>query len=91
MIDVSGILSIVPVFYLTVSSKFADYTSCLLIMTLLTCSKMLKYRATHAEFVIPCQKYLKSIANPVAIGTRFKVRFEMDDSPERRYFKFGSI
>lgn len=41
-------------------------------------------RATHAEFVIPYQKYVKSVMNPVSIGTRFKTRFEMEDSPERR-------
>ncbi|KAB1226310.1 Auxin response factor 4 [Morella rubra] len=43
-----------------------------------------EWRASHAEFVISYQKYVKSIANPVTIGTRFKTRFEMDDSPERR-------
>lgn len=48
-------------------------------------SKMLKCRATHADFVIPYQKYVKIIMNPICIGTRFKMRFEMDDSPERRY------
>ncbi|XP_058755342.1 auxin response factor 4-like [Vicia villosa] len=41
-------------------------------------------RASHAEFVVPYQKYVKSIKNPVTIGTRFKMRFEMDESPERR-------
>ncbi|XP_024026348.1 auxin response factor 4 isoform X2 [Morus notabilis] len=41
-------------------------------------------RATHAEFVIPYQKYVKSITNLVTVGTRFKTRFEMEDSPERR-------
>ncbi|XP_021610595.1 auxin response factor 4 isoform X3 [Manihot esculenta] len=41
-------------------------------------------RASHAEFVVPYKKYMKSIMNPVCIGTRFKMRFEMDDSPERR-------
>ncbi|KAJ1381699.1 PB1 domain [Sesbania bispinosa] len=41
-------------------------------------------RASHADFVIPYQKYVKSIKNPVTIGTRFKMRFEMDESPERR-------
>ncbi|GMY10382.1 auxin response factor 4 isoform X2 [Fagus crenata] len=41
-------------------------------------------RASHAEFVIPYQKYAKSLTKPVTIGTRFKMRFEMDDSPERR-------
>ncbi|XP_065866287.1 auxin response factor 4 isoform X2 [Euphorbia lathyris] len=41
-------------------------------------------RASHAEFVVPYKKYLKSIMNPASIGTRFRMRFEMDDSPERR-------
>ncbi|BBH04940.1 auxin response factor 4 [Prunus dulcis] len=41
-------------------------------------------RASHAEFVIPYQKYVRSIANPVTTGTRFKMRFDRDDSPERR-------
>ncbi|XP_015579153.2 auxin response factor 4 isoform X1 [Ricinus communis] len=41
-------------------------------------------RASHADFVVPYKKYMKSIMNPVCIGTRFKMRFEMDDSPERR-------
>lgn len=47
-------------------------------------SKLLNCRATHAVFVVPYQKYIKSITNAVCIGTRFKMRFEMDDSPERR-------
>ncbi|KAK8502525.1 hypothetical protein V6N13_095610 [Hibiscus sabdariffa] len=42
-------------------------------------------RASHAEFVVPFQKYIKSITNSACIGTRFKMRFEMDDSPERRF------
>ncbi|XP_028757045.1 auxin response factor 4 isoform X2 [Neltuma alba] len=41
-------------------------------------------RASHAEFVVPYQKYVKSIKNPMTIGTRFKMKFEMDESPERR-------
>ncbi|KAJ0266650.1 Auxin response factor 4 [Hirschfeldia incana] len=41
-------------------------------------------RATHSEFVIPYEKYITSIRNPICIGTRFRMRFEMDDSPERR-------
>lgn len=41
-------------------------------------------RASHAEFVVPYQKYVKSIKNPMTIGTRFKMRIEMDESPERR-------
>ncbi|OVA18113.1 AUX/IAA protein [Macleaya cordata] len=41
-------------------------------------------RASPAEFVIPYQKYIKSITHPVAIGMRFKMRFEMEDTAERR-------
>ncbi|KAM7256898.1 hypothetical protein ACFE04_012639 [Oxalis oulophora] len=41
-------------------------------------------RASHAEFVIPYQKYRKSLTNPVCFGTRFKMRYEMDDTPDRR-------
>ncbi|KAF7823427.1 auxin response factor 4-like isoform X1 [Senna tora] len=41
-------------------------------------------RASHAEFVVPYQKYVKSIKNPMTVGTRFKMKFEMDESPERR-------
>ncbi|RDX96947.1 Auxin response factor 4, partial [Mucuna pruriens] len=41
-------------------------------------------RASHADFVVPYQKYVRSIKNPVTIGTRFKMKFEMDESPERR-------
>lgn len=41
-------------------------------------------RASHPDFVIPYQKYMKSVTSPISIGTRFKMRFGMDDSPERR-------
>ncbi|MED6221045.1 ADP-ribosylation factor 4 [Stylosanthes scabra] len=41
-------------------------------------------RASHAPFVVPYKRYVKSINNPVTIGTRFKMMFEMDESPERR-------
>ncbi|KAL8130676.1 hypothetical protein V2J09_019831 [Rumex salicifolius] len=42
------------------------------------------FRASHADFVIPYHQYAKSIAIPISIGTRFKMRFSMDDSSERR-------
>lgn len=42
-------------------------------------------RASHPEFIVPYQRYVKSISNPISSGTRFKMRFEVDDSPERRY------
>ncbi|GFZ17925.1 auxin response factor 4 [Actinidia rufa] len=41
-------------------------------------------RASHADFVVLYQKYIKSITNQIPIGTRFKMKFDVDDSPERR-------
>ncbi|KAK9158279.1 hypothetical protein Scep_004853 [Stephania cephalantha] len=41
-------------------------------------------RASPAEFVIPYQKYVKCFSHPVAIGMRFKMRFEKDDTADRR-------
>ncbi|KAI4373524.1 hypothetical protein MLD38_011643 [Melastoma candidum] len=42
-------------------------------------------RETHANFVIPVQKYFKSINTPVFVGTRFKMKINKDDAPERRF------
>ncbi|KAK9126802.1 hypothetical protein Scep_015648 [Stephania cephalantha] len=42
-------------------------------------------RDTPSEFVVPYEKYKKSIINPVAKGTRFKMSFKMEDTAERRY------
>lgn len=41
-------------------------------------------RASHADFVVPYQKYIASITSQIPIGTRFKTKFDVDDSPERR-------
>ncbi|KAM7496706.1 hypothetical protein LguiA_021120 [Lonicera macranthoides] len=42
-------------------------------------------RASHADFVVPYQKYVKSINNQILIGTRFKMKFDMEECPERRF------
>ncbi|KAL8496719.1 hypothetical protein ACS0TY_020407 [Phlomoides rotata] len=42
-------------------------------------------RASHSDFVVPYQKYLKCTTSPVLTGTRFKMRFDLDDYPERRF------
>lgn len=42
-------------------------------------------RASHADFVVPYQKYVKAINTRIPVGTRFKMKFDLDDSPERRY------
>ncbi|KAF5175142.1 Auxin response factor [Thalictrum thalictroides] len=41
-------------------------------------------RASPAEFVIPYQKFAKSITHSLSIGIRFKMRFEKEDTAERR-------
>ncbi|CAK9174401.1 unnamed protein product [Ilex paraguariensis] len=50
-----------------------------------TPGKILKCRATHSDFVVPYQKYVKNITNQLPIGSRFKMKLDMDDSPERRF------
>ncbi|CAK9268781.1 unnamed protein product [Sphagnum jensenii] len=38
-----------------------------------------------SEFVIPYHKYMKAINSSVSVGMRFKMRFESEDSTERRH------
>ncbi|KAK4753792.1 hypothetical protein SAY87_001896 [Trapa incisa] len=40
--------------------------------------------ATHAEFVVPYKMYIAGITSPICIGSRFKMRYDMEDAPERR-------
>ncbi|CAA0823180.1 Auxin response factor 4 [Striga hermonthica] len=42
-------------------------------------------RASHADFVIPYQKYVKATTSTISVGTRFKMRFDVDDYPDRRF------
>lgn len=42
-------------------------------------------RASHADFIVPYQKYVKSINNQIPIGTRFKISIDLDNAPDRRY------
>ncbi|XP_057781771.1 auxin response factor 4-like isoform X2 [Salvia miltiorrhiza] len=42
-------------------------------------------RASHADFIIPVEKYVKCATSQVPVGTRFRMRFDFDDSPERRF------
>nr|XP_043639031.1 auxin response factor 4-like [Erigeron canadensis] len=42
-------------------------------------------RSNRADFIVPYVKYMNSIKNMITIGTRFKMRFSMDESPERRF------
>ncbi|XP_073066427.1 auxin response factor 4-like [Primulina eburnea] len=40
-------------------------------------------RASHPDFIVPYQKYVKCTTNQIHVGTRFKMKFDLDDSPER--------
>ncbi|KAL9234032.1 hypothetical protein vseg_008953 [Gypsophila vaccaria] len=42
-------------------------------------------RASSSEFIVPYRRFLKSLNSSYNVGTRFKMRFEADDSAERRY------
>lgn len=46
-----------------------------------------------SQFIISLNKYLESVNNKFAVGMRFKMRFEGEETPERRYqvLKFGSL
>ncbi|XP_074573222.1 auxin response factor 7-like [Curcuma longa] len=43
-----------------------------------------KPRASRSEFIISLDKYLEAKKHKLAVGMRFKMRFEGDDAPERR-------
>ncbi|KAI3688195.1 hypothetical protein L1987_81905 [Smallanthus sonchifolius] len=42
-------------------------------------------RSNRADFVVPYVKYMNCMSNLITIGTRFKMKFSMDESPERRF------
>jgi auxin response factor len=44
-----------------------------------------KPRTSRSEFVISVNKYLEAKNNKMSVGMRFKMRFEGDDAPERRF------
>ncbi|CAL9226643.1 unnamed protein product [Arabidopsis halleri] len=43
------------------------------------------YKPRTSQFIISLNKYLEAMSNKFSIGMRFKMRFEGEDSPERRY------
>lgn len=50
----------------------------------LTMNHLNACRTSPSEFVIPYHKYLKTEDNNLTIGSRFKMKFESDESTERR-------
>ncbi|KAJ7962598.1 Auxin response factor [Quillaja saponaria] len=43
------------------------------------------YKPRTSQFIISLNKYLEAINNKFSVGMRFKMRFEGEDSPERRF------
>ncbi|GMI96250.1 auxin response factor 9 [Hibiscus trionum] len=43
------------------------------------------YKPRTSQFIIGLNKYLDALNNKFAVGMRFKMRFEGEDSPERRF------
>ncbi|KAG2240361.1 hypothetical protein Bca52824_090851 [Brassica carinata] len=43
------------------------------------------YKPRTSQFIISLNKYLEAINNKFSVGMRFRMRFEGDDSPERRF------
>lgn len=41
-------------------------------------------RSSSSDYIIPFGKFAKSLGNPLSIGMRFKMRYESEDSAERR-------
>ncbi|KAH9620407.1 hypothetical protein KSS87_000019 [Heliosperma pusillum] len=43
------------------------------------------YKPRMSQFIIGLNKYMESVNNGVSVGMRFKMRFEGEDTPERRF------
>ncbi|KAL7167760.1 hypothetical protein ACSBR2_038256 [Camellia fascicularis] len=43
------------------------------------------YKPRTSQFIISLNKYLEAVNNEFAVGMRFRMRFEGDESPERRF------
>ncbi|KAK6263277.1 hypothetical protein QUC31_009093 [Theobroma cacao] len=43
------------------------------------------YKPRTSQFIIGLNRYLEALNNKFAVGMRFKMRFEGEDSPERRF------
>ena len=43
------------------------------------------FRTSRSEFIVSVNKYLEAKSYKFSVGMRFKMRFEGDEVPERRY------
>lgn len=42
-------------------------------------------RTSRSEFIVTLNKYLEARSHKLSVGMRFKMRFEGEEVPERRY------
>jgi auxin response factor len=42
-------------------------------------------RTSRSDFIVSVNKYLEAKKQKISVGMRFKMKFEGDESPERRY------
>ena len=42
-------------------------------------------RTSRSDFIVSVNKYLEAKKQKISVGMRFKMRFEGDEAPERRY------
>lgn len=43
-------------------------------------------RTSRSEFIVSVNKYLEAQSHKLSVGMRFKMTFEGEEVPERRYF-----
>lgn len=48
--------------------------------------KTFTYRTSRSEFIVSINKYLEARSHKLSVGMRFKMTFEGEEVPERRYF-----
>lgn len=46
---------------------------------------IVSYKPRTSQFIIGLKRYLEAVRNKFSVGMRFKMRFEGEDSPERRF------
>ncbi|KAG5525723.1 hypothetical protein RHGRI_032124 [Rhododendron griersonianum] len=46
-------------------------------------------RTSRSEFVVSVNRYLEARSHKLSVGMRFKMRFEGEEVPERRYYAFS--
>lgn len=64
-----------------------EYVFCTYLLKEDICSdKHYIYRTSRSEFIVTVNKYLEARSHKLSVGMRFKMRFEGEEVPERRYY-----